>query len=87
MVRATMKAGRDRWLPNQEQDDKCRVQGRDSPVLHEHDYITQCINKGRSANMTTRKLANTAGCQGKIARLSECLDDDGGGGGVDGKNI
>jgi hypothetical protein len=37
--------------------------------------------------MTTRKLANTAGCQGKIARLSECLDDDGGGGGVDGKNI
>jgi len=42
------KSGRDRWLPNQTQEGHCRITGRDSPVIHDHDFIKDdsCGNLG-----------------------------------------
>ena len=41
-MQPTLEAGKDRWLPHTTQRGSCRVQGTQSPVIHDHDFIQTC---------------------------------------------
>ena len=41
-MQPTLVAGKDRWLPHTAQKGACRVQGAQSPVIHDHEFIERC---------------------------------------------